>query len=70
MSLTPEQHAEERLAALLFRLARDNVAFGIIEEQVQVVERAHHHPERVEYVEQAKPMGEWARRTAKRVLSP
>jgi hypothetical protein len=28
--------SHERLAALLFRLARDNVPFGIIEEHVQV----------------------------------
>lgn len=68
--MTPEQHAEERLAALLFRLARDDVPFGKIEEHVQVVERAHHHPERVKYLGSARLTGAWARDTARRVLRP
>jgi hypothetical protein len=57
----------ERLAAFLFRLARDEVPFGKIEEHVRVVEEAHAPGESAAFIGEAAPMGEWARRTAARL---
>lgn len=65
--LADDARAVERLAALLFRLARDSVPFGKIEEHLRAIEEAH-GTERVTYVGVAHPMGEWARETAHRVL--
>lgn len=59
--------ANELLTAFLFRLARDNVPFGVIEEHVAVVETAHVEGEEVEYAANAVHMGEWAREVAARL---
>jgi hypothetical protein len=59
----------ERLAAFIFRLGRDNLPTGIIEEQVTVVERAHGHDDDVEYVPSAEHLGDWARSMADRLLA-
>lgn len=59
---------QERLAAFLFRLARDNVPFGVIEEHIQVVER-YGFGEEQKYIADAAPMGEWARRAANRLAA-
>jgi hypothetical protein len=64
----PDTLDVERLAAFLFRVARDELSFGRIEEHVRVVEAAHGPGEPVVYVDEASPMGEWAIRTARRLM--
>lgn len=60
--------ANERLAAFLFRLARDEVPTGVIEEHVRVVQAAHAHGEPVTYVEDAEHLGNWAHSVAARLV--
>jgi hypothetical protein len=60
----------ERLAAFIFRLGRDAVPFGVIEEHVQVVEGAHVAFEPIEYLGSvAKTQADWAREIAARLLT-
>lgn len=62
--------ANERLAALLFRLARDELPQGVIEEHVRVVEQAHSDPDApVRYEHDGRHLGAWARETAERLTS-
>lgn len=62
-------HDAERLAAFLFRMARDEVSFGDIESHVRVVETAHANPDQaIQFIDSARHMGEWARDTAARIL--
>lgn len=58
----------ERLAAFLFRIMRDDLPTGTVEDQVQVVEGAHSGLEPTEYLDAAKPLGEYARQLAKRLV--
>ena len=60
----------ERLAAFVFRLARDDVSFGRMEDHLRVVEK--HHPDgapAAEYLDGAKPLGEWARSVSARLVT-
>lgn len=61
-----------RLAAFLFRLGRDNLPSGIIEEQVRVVEDAHDGTTPVVYNNDghgrsAEILGQWAEEMAERL---
>jgi hypothetical protein len=65
----------ERLAAFIFRLARDEIPTGKIEEHVRVVCKAHTHGGRhaetgegVVYEPECAHIGEWAQEVADRLL--
>lgn len=63
----PEGTRLERLASFVFLLARDHVGFGIVEDTLDRLE-GREPDAGVKYVGVARPLGDWARTAALRLV--